>query len=180
MSATVHTKSDPRLFDVPCEAVGRSLASNVGWLSEVYGKAEVITHVLADGSRKVYPDWPLEGDEYVQLLPDDRVGGLAFFYLEEPMEHRYDERWRSRFNLIVWGDMREVSPSERNIEMAKEQVLRAVRLSRAWVEVEDVYERPSSVWRGFDVSEVDARLMMQPFFALRVMGYFYIDPPCAY
>lgn len=179
--STIHKKIHPALFDVPIEAVGEALAGNVGWLNDIYGKAEPVTHTFPDGSRRVYPDWPLEGNEYVSLLPDDRTGGYAFFVLEEPVEIERTERWHCPFSLIVWGDMREAEPAERNTEKAKEDVLRAIRMVRmpgASVVVERIYERPEAVWRGFDVREVDQRLMMQPFFALRLSGTIYIDEPC--
>ena len=183
MSATVHKKTSPALWDIPMESVGDALSANVAWLHDIYGKAEIITHTLADGNRRVFPDWPLEGDEYVSLLPDDRTGGYAFFVLEEPEEIESDSRWHAPVSLIVWGDMREVSPSERNTELAKSDILsalRKVRMPGASFTVERVYERPDSVFRGFAIRETDQRAMMQPYFCLRISGTMYIDQPCGY
>lgn len=181
--STIHKKIHPALFDVPIEAIGQALADNVGWLEEVFGKAEVITHTFADGSRRVYPDWPVGGNEYDTLLPDDRKGGYAFFVLEEPVETGTNDKWHAPLSLIVWGDMRIASPDERNTEKVKEDVLRSIRMVRmpgsAFI-VDRIYERPETVFRGFDVREVDQRYMMQPFFALRVTGTVYIDEPCDY
>ena len=183
MSATIHSKTYPALFDVPMIAIGRALADNIGWLYDIYGKAEVITHVLGDGSRRVWPDWPVGGDEYESLLPDDRTGGYAFFVLEEPVEIEPEGKWHAPMSLIVWGDMREVSPDERNTELAKSEILKALRKVRtpgSSFIVERVYERPETVFRGFDIRETDKRAMMQPFFCLRVSGTIYIDMPCDY
>lgn len=181
--STVHKKTSPALFDIPIESIGDALSANVPWLHDIYGKAEVITHVLGDGSRRVWPDWPTEGNEYESLLPDDRTGGYAFFVLEEPVEIERDGRWNSPLSLIVWGDMGEVSPSERNTELAKEDILKAlrkVRMPGASFVTERIYERPESVFRGFDIRETDQRAMMQPFFCLRISGTIYIDQPCGY
>lgn len=182
MSATLHRKLSPALFDIPIEHIGRALADNIPWLSEVYGKAEAITHTLADGTRPVWPDWPMEGNEYITLLPDDRDGGYAFFVLDEPVSLEHDGgKWHAPLSLVVWGDMLEASPAERNTEAAKEAVLRAlrkVRIPGGRFIVETVYERPASVFRGFSLRETDNRFMTQPFFALRFSGTVYIDEPC--
>ena len=113
MSATLHRKLSPALFDIPIEHIGRALVDNIPWLSEVYGKAEAITHTLADGTRPVWPDWPMEGNEYITLLPDDRDGGYAFFVLDEPVSLEHDGgKWHAPLSLVVWGDMREASPAD--------------------------------------------------------------------
>ena len=146
--SVVHKKIHPALFDVPIEAIGQALADNVGWLDEVFGKAEVITHSFPDGSRRVYPDWPVGGKEYEQLLPDDRRGGYAFFVLEEPVEMGMTDKWHAPLSVIVWGDMDIASPDERNTEKVKDDVLRAIRKVRmpgsAFI-VDRVYERPETI-----------------------------------
>lgn len=181
--SNIHKKLHPALFDVPIEAIGQVLVDNVGWLSDVYGKAESITHTFSDGTRKVYPDWFVSGNEYITLLPDDRTGGYAFFLLEEPAEIEREGMWHSPVSIIVWGDMRVASPDERNTEKVKADVLKAlrkVRMPGSSMVVERIYEKPESVFRGFDIREVDQRFMMQPYFAFRISGTLYIDEPCNY
>lgn len=170
--ATVHTKSNPALFDKLIEEVGVALDNNLSFLDNIYGSVERVTRKAQNGRTETLPCWPMKNNDYFLISPDDKnIGNMAFFVLDEPMDVR-DERYEVRFSLIIWGDMRRIY-SERNVEAAKEAVLAVLerfkpRNGRLFIE--RVYDRATSVFQGFSFDETKNMFMMQPFFGLRFTG----------
>lgn len=181
--ATIYKRSNAALFDLPIESLCERLGERVVWLDSIFGKCERLTHKDASGREIRTPNWHVKGNEYIRVTPDDRVlKNMAFFVLDDPTAINAVGKYQIPFSLIVWGDMRRIS-EERNIELVKAQLLKALKFSSPMtghVQVTEIYERSENVWRGFDMSETQNQFMMQPYFSLRITGRITIDEVCNY
>lgn len=180
MSAVVYTKSNPAMFDNLMADIQQALADGLPWLDRAYGKAERLRIVLPSGKKGLRPVWSKNGNDYDLLLPDDRAGGFSFFLLEDPVN--VDEgHIRADVHLIIWGDMRRVTSGERNTELARAQVLDALRgvSSRAGhFDTWTVSEGVENVFRGLLIEEIDNRCLTQPWFGFRISGRMEIVELC--
>lgn len=178
----VYKRENAALFDIPIEALEDKLA-NLPWMDTVFGKCERLTSKDGNGKAITTPNWFVQGKDYMRVMPDDRVlKNMAFFTLDEPMRLLDSGRYSTGFSLIVWGDMRRID-GERNLEVVKAQILKAVKLPNpaiGKVVISEVYEKSESVWRGYTVDEMQSQFMMQPYFALRLSGTLYMDAVCNY
>lgn len=180
--AKIYKRGNASLFDIPIESIQDRMAECLPWLDSIFGKCERLTRKDRESRLVNTPNWLVRGNEYISVLPDDRVlKNTAFFILDEPMEFIQDSgKYRVGFSVIVWGDMRTVT-SERNLEYVKAQLIKAVRVANpalGHIEFQGIYEKSENVWRGFTVDEVDNQFMMQPFFSLRLYGRLYMNEVC--
>lgn len=179
--AKVYKRGNAALFDIPIEAIQDRMASMLPWLDTIFGKCERVTAKDKDGRNITFPAWYNEKKDYIKVMPDDRtLKNMAFFTLDDPARLLESGKYSIGFSAIIWGDMRRVT-SERNTEVVKAQVLKALRVANpaiGSVRVNEVYENAESVWRGFTVNETDAYFMMHPYFALRVNGTLYLNEVC--
>lgn len=179
--AKVYKRGNAALFDIPVEAIEDRLAENLPWLDTIFGKCERLAQKNKDGKVVFTPNWFVKDNDYIKVMPDDRIlKNMAFFTLEEPVRLLDSGKYSVGFSLIIWGDMRKVD-TERNIELVKAQVIKATRVANpaiGHVAITDIYEKSENVWRGFTIEETDAQFMMQPYFAIRVNGTLYMNAVC--
>ena len=178
--------SRPYLFDRAIQGLQDALGE-LSWLNHIFGRSERLVK-MKDGRRYYTPNVYYGRNNYISLLPDNRVlGNYCFFVMEEPqtvsVPMAAQNRLRAPFSLIVWVDMRTVGANkdDRNTEKLKEQVLKTVR--RAWlrhgaVTMERIYERAENVFNGYSLDEVDNQFLMSPYAGFRLTGEMFIDEEC--
>ena len=176
----------PALFDRVVTSIQDTLAERLPWLDHVFGVAERLIKEV-EGVRRYTPNIYLGKNEYLCLLPDDRLGNFCFFVLDEPAEVQWARGERNRlttpFSLVVWLDMRTYGDGDsRNREAVKGDVLRVLngglRLRNGHAIITKVYERAENVYTGFTVDEVQNQFMMAPYAAFRFEGDMMIDEDC--
>lgn len=177
----------PALFDRCIVSLQDGLEKELPWLDHVFGRVERLVKEV-QGVRRYTPNVYLGKDEYLLLLPDQGLGNLCYFVLEdeEGVEWYVGERSRleARFSLVVWVDMRTVEDDdERNTERVKAQVLRALNggiwIRSGSIQIDSIYERAENVYRGFTLDEVDNQFLMAPFAGFRFEGVMRINDECA-
>lgn len=177
------------LFDKVIHGLQDALGG-LSWMNHVFGRAERLTKMGANGQRIIIPAVYYKNEEYIPLVPDNtELGNYCFFLLDDPQTVSVPmgtaNRVKAPFSLVVWVDTRYIesgqSADTRNTEYIKEQLLKTVR--RAWlrhgsVVVERIYQQAENVYQGFTLDEVDNQYMMAPFAGFRLTGEFVIDEEC--
>lgn len=171
-------RQNPALLDVAIQEIQVALADNLQWLDHVFGRAERLAKVI-NGKKYYTPNIYVGGNEYRLVTPDDRVGSYAFFTVDEPQEMEWQRGNNTKitapFSVIVWVDMRKVSPDDtRNTEAVKRQVLQVLNggflMRHGHYTVTRIWERAENVFTGFTMDEVDNQFLMQPFAGFRFQG----------
>lgn len=174
-----------------CDEASTQLLQNLPWLDAAFGLAQRIEREV-DGRRIITPAY-YKGDaiwskEYIELLPDKKLGNYCFFWLLDPEKYEYISRRpgiiHSPVALIFWMDLREVtgSSSIRNLEALKLEILRVVsrdfRLSSGRVFFNKIYNHGNNVFREFSLDEVDNQCLVHPYAGFRFEGEIVFDEPC--
>ena len=136
--SNIYNKRVPRLFD---EAVGYLQQALQGdamfsqYLDNIFGIAERTVKQI--GGRNYFsPSWFVNGYDYINLLPDDKLGNYVFFTLDEPQEIEHEQGLQNRytcgFNIILWAKFDSISDEygDRNREAVKSDFLRVIDGSR--------------------------------------------------
>ena len=179
----------PYLFDKLIGELQQALKNGLPWLHHSFGRVERLVKVI-DGKRIYTPNVYKGNDQYLQLLPDDRLGCFSFFVLAEPQEMlnrmQTEIRIKAPFSLVVWCDLRRVEkvmnlPDQRNTEYVKEQILSVLDTAfpkKGSFTVQRIYERAENVFDGFTLDEVDNQFLMSPFAGFRFYGEMIITNDC--
>ena len=171
-------RQDPALFDAAIQEIQIALADKLPWLDHVFGRAERLQKEI-NGRRFFTPNIYIGRNDYRLITPDDRVGSYAFFTLDEPQTMEYergvDTLLRTPFSLIVWVDMRKVSPDDtRNTEQVKREILKVINggitMRSGWYAFNTIYERAENVFEDFTMDEVQNQFLMHPFCGWRFEG----------
>lgn len=165
-------KTNPKLFDAVVAPIQRHLGEYLPWLDHIFGVCEVLTDVKNGNSFTSANVYKGKG-QYEQIMPCKELGNFAFFFLRDPQ--RYDstmQRISSPFSLVIWYDMRNVSPmvDERNREDIKAQILGVLNLLRGKFEIEDIYENPKNIFGEFSYDFKQNQCLMSPYAGLRIDG----------
>lgn len=187
--SNIYNKRVPRLFD---EAVGYLQQALQGdalfsqYLDNIFGIAERTVKKI-DGRNYFSPSWFVNGYDYINLLPDDKLGNYVFFTLDEPQEIEHEQGLQNRytcgFNIILWAKFDSISDEygDRNREAVKSDFLRVIEgawMRRGYFHIDRIYERAENVFQGFTTDEVDNQYMMQPYYGYRFHGEITISDIC--
>ena len=168
-------REHPYLFDKAAQRVQKALGANVVWLEHIFGLAERITREI-NGKKYVLPNIWTGNNDYMDLMPDSLKGSFSFCYLDEPQSNS-DGRMTATMELVVWYDTRAVDADLRDTERVKAQILDALD-NLGGVTVKAVYDRPSSVYKGFTFDTEQELALMHPFAGLRVSMDVYVERDC--
>ena len=160
--SNIYNKRVPRLFD---EAVGYLQQALQGdamfsqYLDNIFGIAERTVKQI--GGRNYFsPSWFVNGYDYINLLPDDKLGNYVFFTLDEPQEIEHEQGLQNRytcgFNIILWAKFDSISDE---VHQRVNLLLRAVPvLGRKGIDGQVFHACP---FCGFDgvVQRIDASLV---------------------
>lgn len=173
------------------DEVSTQLLSGLPWLDAAYGLAQRIERVVRD-NRVVVPAF-YQGDsinhkEYVELLPDKKLGNYCFFWLLDPEKYEYVSRRpgiiHSPIALIFWMDLRTVFDelNNRNMEQIKLQILRIISreltLHGGRIYFNRIFNHGNNIFREFSLDEVDNQSLVHPYAGLRFEGEIVFDEPC--
>lgn len=177
--------SNPVLFERLFAEIQDGLASNIGWLNHIFGKAERLVKEI--NGRKYYtPNIYIDGNDYELIAPDSRLlGNYSFFVLEEPQDVDYyrgePNNITAPFSLIVWFDIRTIN-DDRNIEQAKQDLLRALNggiyVTSGRYRITRIYERAENIFKDYTLDEIDNQYLMHPFCGFRFYGEVEVDDDC--
>lgn len=173
-----------RLFDHVIQSVQDALG-DIAWLDHVFGRCERLVKVI-EGRRIYTPNVYRGREDYISLLPDNRVlGNYCFFVMGEPQEVSRPTQvhhLRAPFSLVVWVDMRTIpNEDDRNTEVVKLDVLRVFRqgwIRQGYMTVGRIWERAENVFDGFTLDEVDNQFLMAPYAGFRFTGEMWINEDC--
>lgn len=96
--------------------ISATLEKNLPWLDIAFGKAERVSEVI-EGKVHRFPaiykgKTGIAKNEYLSLVPNDRIGNFSFFYTHDPQRVEWTPRSESTirlpFSLIFWFDLRKV------------------------------------------------------------------------
>ena len=173
------------------DEVSTQLIQHLPWIDGAYGLAQRIERMV-DGRKIVTPAFYL-GDsvftkEYVELLPDKKLGNYCFFWLLDPEKYEYISRRpgivHSPVALIFWFDTREVFDADniRDLESVKLHILKTVsrelRLSAGRVFFNKIFSHGNNIFREFSLDEIDNQSLVHPYAGLRFEGEIVFDEPC--
>lgn len=165
----------PYLFDKVVQNAQKALGAKLEWLDYVFGLSERITRVI-DGKKYTLPNIWTGGNDYMDLMPDQMKGNFCFFYLDEPVNWE-NGRSNAVLQLVVWYDTRDINRDLRDTERVKSQVVAALERVGG-IEVTAIYDRPTSVYKGFTFDDSSAIALMHPFAGLRVTMNAYVETDC--
>lgn len=187
--ANIHTRENPALSERLFADIQQALAKEIGWLDNIYGKAERVQREIK-GKRYYEPTWYKGRNDYETLIPSkSHLGNYCFFVLSEPQNTAFDTWGTTKvtmpFSLIVWCDVRTTDPNNwdtRNTEYIKEQLLTALNgmhhFSTGHFTITRIYERAENVFAGFTLDETDNQFMMSPYAAFRFDGEIIVHTLC--
>lgn len=183
---SITLKTEPKLLDKVIQDIQQALYTDLSWLTHSFGRCERLVKTI-NGRRIYTPNLYVGKNEYIPLVPDERLGNYSFFVMDEPEELDWSAglmtRYNCPFSLVIWVDMRTVAPDdERNDERVKEQIINVLH-GGAWirsggVRAETIYSRPENVFREFDIDEVDNQYLMAPYCGWRISGEMWIRGEC--
>lgn len=166
------------------------LLEELPWLDGAFGLAQRIEREV-NGKRHVAPGYyqadSAHPNDYLELLPDRKLGNYCFFWPLDPEKYEYVPRRpgivHSPIALILWFHMRDVfdSSSIRDVESIKLEVLRALRslyLANGRMFFNKIYSHGPNIFREFTLDEVDAQVLLHPYAGLRFEGEIVYDEPC--
>ncbi|MBR5672189.1 MAG: hypothetical protein IKX02_01970 [Spirochaetales bacterium] len=147
---------------------------------------------MVDGRKYVSPAY-YQADsnypnDYLELLPDQKLGNYCFFWSLDPEKYEFVPRRpgiiHSPVALIFWFDTREVFQASncRDLESLKLSILKVVsrdlRLSKGRLSVHKIYNHGPNIFKEFTLDEIDSQALLHPYAGLRFEGEITFDEPC--
>lgn len=179
----------PVFFDTIITQVQDALAVGLPWLDHIFGQSQTLIR-LRDKKEFKYPGVHIKKGRYQSVHPDQGLGNFSFFILHDPQEIKEDQSTHGldlvecNFSLVLWFNMDKVfgKINDRNMEVIKAQVLKVLKrdlfLKSGRLKVTSLSQEASTVYKGYDLKEVDTQYLMQPFGGLRLEGTLQITETC--
>lgn len=180
----VYIREDARLFDAAVAQIQMRIATNLGWLDNVFGLVESLSERKEGRSFTSANIYTRKG-RYIQVMPCRELGNFCFFYLRDPQEiwDKSSSVVKSPFSVVFWYNVDEVSssPQRRNREAVKEQIVAVLgqfHLRGVSYTLNDLWEQPKNVFKGFDYDPTINQFLMHPYGGLRIDGELRVNVPC--
>lgn len=178
---------NPELLDKVIVLIQQGLADNLPWLDYSFGRAERLVKMI-NGKRYYEPFIYVEGNEYIPVSPDSKLGNFSFFVVDDPVSIDWVPNQQSGYSvpvsIIFWFDMRTVTndPDNRNLEAVKLQIMKALNggfwLREGSMSFNRVFEKAENIYQGFTLDEVDNQFLMAPYAGFRFVGEIGITETC--
>lgn len=153
--------------------------SELPWLDNIFGLAQRLKRGKDKGYYAGYYDG---GDEYLGVLPEDKLGNRSFFILKDPeipvdgnleMAVNLQPSYKATVSLILWYDLRDIAGLEyRQTEEVKRQVLEKLNMavldSGDRMAVTKIFQRFENVFSDFTLEETNLQYVMSPYAGLRI------------
>ncbi len=168
-------------FDSRCEQIREALRVGLPWLERSFGRAYRMPKGRTE-STIILPHVYIGNDEYQEQEPNDAIKSHSFIVGDDPASTPLDDlqsfsqvtRWVKPIRIIFFVDYSKIFKqdgigggypfSEILIEQAKNVLWRVPRL----VPTGYVSETIQEVYEGFDLSEIEQKLLFYPFGAFRL------------
>jgi hypothetical protein len=182
------TIKDPKGLDRALMALRTSIASTCDWLDNVYGEAEALA--MGEGSTRRRSLVVYDGlNEYIQCMPDSRVGSFTCFYVDgltgsevktgsNPAMHRYS----ADIALICFFDYDTAFPDDserKTVRHVEEQLLTALTNTsdrQLAFEYSGTITRFDQVFAPAQMANTDPILSRRPYGYLRIEGRLTYNP----
>lgn len=176
----------PVLLDRAISRIMRELVK-IKWLTNIYGRAERrIKH--ENGRDKTYPAVYVGDAEYMNVLPDEKLGNYCFFdvpdyytFYNGYAQHRQN-KIKSPFRIVFWFDERTIfGYDQSNKDKLKHDVLTVLNqmVSPVIVTVGKICERPENVYKGYNgYNEIQDQFYMYPYGGFAIEGEIIFDEEC--
>lgn len=170
--------SNPELIDKSIQDLQDSIASNILWLTHIFGKAQLLVRER-DKKKYYYPGLYLETERYIDLTPTNEYGNFCFFFLEDSQTVSFEKNRfnviNSKLSIIFWFNIDSInSVFNRNIEQIKKEILstltRNTTVKDGRFSVNQISEQAKNIYKEFDLQEIDTQFLMQPYAGLRIDG----------
>jgi len=183
--------TSPVLADKAFSELGTALTSGVSWLTNMYGRA--YTHLIETDQGTIrFPAVPVQSGirkDYLKLFPDQHLGEFGFFtmtdYATIDFERHATARIDLEWSLIIWGDLRNIYPSDwntRTVEHMKYDVISTmigVKLEHSkGLNIKGITDTGSEIYREWDADEIENQFLMRPFAGFRIEGSFRVEQQC--
>lgn len=173
------TLANPVMLDAAFQEIQTKLLSKLSWLDHAYGKAQAMKQIKGEGEES-FPAVFVGEKSYLKMFPDGTIGNFTFFdapNVEDVIENgRVNKTLQTVFQLIVWGDLRKVYPSDwtlRTNENVKQELIEFFRLNSfpsARVKILRMFDRASDIYQGYANREIEDQFLMRPYFGFRIEG----------
>ena len=193
MSSTIPIPDTKSLADNYFSIINEELLSQLPWLEQAYGRAELVKRTSGNKILKapgIYVGVSRKKNEYLELFPDSRIGNFSFFWPLEPQILSTTPYQQSKiqvpFALIFWFDLRKVYTdyvAGRDTEYLKAQILKCLMRqitlpNNAYITLGKVYETAEKIYKEFTIDQIDNQFLMSPFAGFRFEGVLYFEEPC--
>lgn len=179
--------ADPKLIDKALLEVQTKLTTKLIWLDGAYGKVQRLTKV--EEKRKInFPGiytGSKQGKGYESAMPSDHLGNFSFFTIKDGEKlgtlSRRNTTINAEFGLIFWFRYDKIYPDDwkqRTIENVKDEVVsffRTTAFRNCRMTIEQFFELPENIYKGFTDREVENDYLMRPFGGLRVNGKIHVN-----
>lgn len=169
----------PAFLDKVVAQIQDELKAKLSWLNYSFGRAQRLV-TLRNKQNYFYPGVHIGKGVYINVLPDQNLGNYSFLVIDDPQTvafapHAFNNV-RAKYALVFWFNLNKVFPgvADRNTEALKAQIVelitRDLRLTAGRISIEQIFEQPENVYKGYSLKEIDSQYMMQPFGGIRVEG----------
>ncbi len=178
------TRDCPVLIERLFNDAQQALIEGLDWLDLAYGKAERIATRTEKFEQTFIPAWFMDGEDYENLLPDDRKGNYSFFTVEDNQSVESAPGRPARVSgvcsLVVWLDQRSLSNtwSKEAARNAILGVLTNLNVFDGHLQVRSIFERPEAVFSGFTLDEVENQYLTYPYCGFRFVCDYSIRQDC--
>lgn len=181
----IRETQNPELLDRVIQEVQKGLEAGLPWLDKAFGRVQRLLRPVK-GKNYYIPAIYVDKNDYIEVLPSDRIGNFSFFSISDPQEVRWEPNARgsikATYSLIVWFDLRKISGADnRNTEMVKADILKVLNglhMTCGRIDVQQIFERAENIYKGFSIKEVDSQFLMHPYAGFRFRGTININESC--
>ena len=178
----------PRLADKVICFMQDSLLQNLAWLDYSFGRAQRLTKLDMNGNQVFYPACYLDNGEYKDVRPDQNVGNISFFLVEDPTEIDWNRNQQKKFtvpfSIIIWYNIEKAYGYGSNTEYVKADILKKLSLIKLPNQGESftitkIWDKAENIYKGFSIKEVNSQFLMFPFSGLRFEGELNYTESCS-
>lgn len=170
------------LINKVIDTIQTTLRNNIVWLDEAYGRSQKLFKRI-DGRDYNYPAVYVESGEYLSMMPDSNLGNYSFFEVHDPQKlskvYGNSRDITVGFSLIFWYNQSNIQDSKEQIKSNILRVLeKELKLREGRVEIKEICENSASIYKGYNINEIDSQHLMYPFAGVRFDGEITIKELC--
>ena len=169
----------PVLVDKVIEWMQTRLSIDLIWLDYSFGRVQRLVKKDVNGADVFYPAMYLDSGEYMNCLPDQDLGNIMFFTVDDPQNVEWNpgnlKKFTVSFSIIFWYDIMKSYGYGVNSEYAKGDIIK--KLSKIHIPyqgasftITKIYDKAENIYKGFSLKEVKTQFLMFPYSGVRFEG----------